>query len=423
MKKLDQMVQENSTDYYEAIVCALDAAGGDETAVNSWMHAAAEKENAAAMRWETSQQLSSVAPDQLMAQSSKNAYQKLVKIARQGYVPAMLDVAACLRMGIGTAKDETAAHKQLIDACKGGDIKARFQWLLYTDRISTWADKDRPEVASEVERGNHYVIQHLSGRSPDAATQVEWMKNAAGKGSGDAYLALSSLASANHPKESITLLRVAAHLHHPEAIYVLATVLADTGSPTEFQKQADITPDEAESLKLMKTAALLGSLRATMALGSAYYNGTNGLPQDYKKAYFHFSNPLVAGNPAAMTSRALMLLQGQGVKKDTAAALKMLQDASKVYAPAGISLAWATYKGIGKKANAKEAADQLMEIGAAGASAAYVYLAYIYAKGGPGVQEDISQAKRYVRLASLDMEDAAQKLYDTLIVEGWTPQP
>ena len=423
MQSLEKMVKENSTDYYDAVNCVLTATGGEETALNDWMQAAAQQGNAAALRWEISQKLADVKPQDLLAAKTKEYYQKLVALADKGYVPAMLDVGACLRMGIGTPKNEEAGQRKLMEACKGGDMKARYQWLLGTNRISTWEDKDKPEVASEIERGNFYVINHLSSLAPDAATQVEWMKNAAGKGSGDAYLTLSSLASANHPKESLTLLRLAVYLHHPEALYVYASLLADNGAATTFQQMAGITPNAEESQKLMKTAALLGSLRAALALSSAYYDGTNGLPQDYKKAYFHLNNPLVAGNAAVITARAMLQLQGHGVAQDAAAAVAQLETLSQSYAPAAIMLAWAYFNGTGVKADAKAASDLLKEAAATGTPAAYVYLAYICTKGGEGLPADESQAKRYVRLASLDMGDKAQQLYDSLITKGWTPHP
>lgn len=420
---LDKMVQENSTDYYDAVCCALAAADWDETALSEWMHAAARQGNAAAMRWEISQKLSDVKPEELLSASAKENYQKLVALAGKGYVPAMLDVSACLRMGIGTAKNEQAAQNKLMEACKGGDMKARYQWLLSTKRLVTWEDREKPEVAAEIQRDNFYVINHLSTLAPDAATQVEWMKNAAGKRSGDAYLTLSSLASANHPKESLTLLQLAVHLHHPEAIYVMGTLLADNSNATTFQQLAGITPDTAKSLQLLKTAAMLGSLRASLTLGTAYYDGTHGLAQDYKKAYFHFTNPLVAGTPAATTAGALLRLQGLGTEQDTASALATLEAIAPQYAPAALALAWAHFKGVGVKADAKLAADMLKEAAAEGSPAAYVYLAYIYSKGGEGVAVDDSQAKRYVRLASLDMGDKAQQLFDTLTAQGWSPRP
>lgn len=421
LQSLEKMVKENSTDYFDAVSCVLTATDGDELALNDWMNAAAAQGNVAAERWVVSQKLADLKPAELLSAPIKENYQKLVKMADKGYVPAMLDVSACLRMGIGTAVDEAAAQRMLMEACKGGDMKARFQWLLSTKRLAAWEDKDKPEVAAEIDRGNFYVINHLSALAPDAATQVEWMKTAAGKGSGDAYLTLSKLASVNHPKESLTLLNLAVYLHHPEAIFLLGMSLADNGATAGFQQVAGITPDAAKSLRLIKTAALLGSLPAAMSLGRAYYDGSNGLQQDYKKAYFHFSNPQIAGNPASVVACALLELQG--TTQNAKAAVATLENLSQQFPPAAIALAWAQFKGVGVKADAKAASNLLKEAAATGSPIAYVYLAYIYARGGEGVAADESQAKRYVRLASLDMGDEAQKIYDHLIVEGWIPHP
>lgn len=425
IQALDKMVEENSTDYYDAVRCALNATGGDETAVNSWMHAAAQKGNAAAQRWEISQKLASLDQTQLLTPPIKSAYQQIVKLADQGYVPSMLDKSACQRMGIGTIKDEIGAQRTLMEACKGGDFKARFQWLLDTKRLTNFNDREKPEVAAEINRGNHFVIYHLSSLAPDDGTQVEWIKNAAGKGSGDAYLLLSTLTAENHPKESLTLLRMAAmHLHHPEAVFTLASAIGGSGTPAPFQQKAGITPDEKESIMLMKTAALLSSARAALVLGGSYYDGMNGLPKDPKMAYFHYNNPFVANIPAAKAARGLLLMLGEGVKKDAKEGYRLVQEAAQSSPPAGILQAWALYKGVGVTPDAKAAANLLKEAAATGAPVAYIYLAYIYAKGGAGLPEDAEEAKRYIRLASLDMGDKAQQLYDALIAEGdWKPHP
>lgn len=423
MQALDKMVAENSTDYYEPVSCVMAATEGDETAFADWMQAAAQKGNAAAIRWELNQTLASIRPEKLLSPEVKNAYRKLVKLADTKYVPAMLDVSACLRMGIGTTKDEEASQKMLMEACKGGDMKARFQWLLNTKRLSSWADKDKPEVASEISRGNHYVINHLASLAPDAKDQVEWMKDAAAKGNGDAYLLLSNLASKNHPKESMELLRMAARQHHPEAFFMMGTVLSDNGAATPFQQQAGITPSVKESVLFLKMAALLGNMNAVLALGISYYDGANGLPQDYKKAWFYYSMPAIAEAPIAMNARGIMLMLGQGVEKDTAKGTELLAQAAKEFPGALISQAWMLYKGEGVQADAKEAANLLKEAAALGAPVAYVYLAYITAKGGEKLPADVSQAKRYVRLAEIDMGENAQRLYDALIVNEWMVHP
>ena len=87
-------------------------------------------------------------------------------------------------------------------------------------------------------------------------------------------------------------------------------------------------------------------------------------------------------------------------------------------------LAYAYYKGIGVKADARRAADYLSEAAATGIPGAYVYLAYITARGGEGLHADKEQAQRYVRLAAMDMGEQAQKLYERLMESGeWIPQP
>ncbi|MBR2313984.1 MAG: hypothetical protein IKA55_03910 [Akkermansia sp.] len=73
--------------------------------------------------------------------------------------------------------------------------------------------------------------------------------------------------------------------------------------------------------------------------------------------------------------------------------------------------------------NTKAACKLLQEAAALGQKRAYVYLAYLTAKGGPNQSPDPKLAERYVRMASLDMKDEAKKLYDKLMTEGWNPEP
>lgn len=424
IKILNEQVERNSADYYDAVRRVLEATDGDETAVQNWMQAAAQEGNAAAKRWMISTRLSDLPPEAVLSQPVKDAYKELLELADKGFVPAMLDISNCMRNGIGVEKDAELAEQKLMEACKSGDLLARFQWLLLTNRLSHFEDKDKPEVASEIERGNHYVIYKLSTMAPDAATQVEWMKNAAGKGSGESYYVLSSLALEGHPKESLTLLKLAVHLHYPEAMFALSAALADSGAANPYAR-AGVTPNTKESILLLKAAALIGNVRSGLALANAYYDGMLGLPQDYEKAYFHFNNPQVSRNAICCAARGLLLLQGLGVKQDTEKGYELLDRAAKSgYAPAMIMQAYAHFKGLGVPANAQKASDLLSEAAALGAPVAYVYLAYITATGGPGLEASPSRAKSFINYAALDMGDKAQKLYDELIAKGdWQPHP
>ncbi|MBR4311482.1 MAG: hypothetical protein IKT79_10660, partial [Akkermansia sp.] len=65
----------------------------------------------------------------------------------------------------------------------------------------------------------------------------------------------------------------------------------------------------------------------------------------------------------------------------------------------------------------------LQEAAAMGQKRAYVYMAYITAKGGSNMTADPRMAERYVRMAALDLKEEAKTLYDKLMAEGWNPEP
>lgn len=425
MELLNKQVEENSANYGPSVEYILETTGGDEKAVKEWMNAAAQRGNAAAERWMLGQILSDIAPERLLAPEIKEAYRKLEKLSQKGFVPAILDVSACQRMGIGTIKDEAASLRSMMEACKSGDFLARYQWLLATKRLTSFADKDKPEIASEITRGNHYVIYRLSAMAPNSTTQLDWIKKAAEKGSGEAYFALASLTSASHPKESLMLLRDALRLYYPDALYVMASALMEENPSNPFVRESGLTPNPEKGRLMLKTAAMLGNVQACLSLANGYYDGAFGLPKDPAMAYFHFSNPQIASGAASAAARGLMLLQGTGVPQDTAKGLDLLKRADAAgYPYARILMAYAHYKGIGVPEDAKLASDLLSEAAALGSPVAYVYLAYITAKGGKGLPADVAQGKRYIQLAAIDMGDKAQQLYDSLVVKGdWEAHP
>lgn len=422
---LKKQVEAQSADYGAALDLVLTANGEDERAIDRWMQAAAAKGNAAAERWLITQTLSDVPLDKLLSPEVRAAYQKLDKVAAKGYVPAMLDKTTCLELGLGVAKNSEAARKALMEACRGGNFSARVQWLIATKRLESFSDKEKPEVASEIKRGNHYVMLRLANLATSAKDKVDWLTQAAEKGNGDAYFALSALSSRTQPKQSAVLLNEAVRLYAPDALFTLGTVLATDEPSNKFITEAGLERDPAKGLHLLRLAAAMGHAQSCLLLGNAYYNGHLGLTKDDARAYHYFSVPQVAGVSAIASARGLLLLLGRGVKQDTAKALEILNRAAKVGFPrASMHLAYAYYMGIGVKADARRAADYLSEAAAMGIPGAYVYLAYITSKGGEGLPADKEQALRYVRLAAMDMGDQAQKLYDRLMASGeWIPQP
>lgn len=422
---LKKQVENQSADYGDALDLVLTATGEDETAIDRWMQAAASGGNAAAERWLINRTLSDVPLDRLLSPEVRAAYQKLDKVAAKRYVPAMLDKATCLELGLGVTRDSAASRKALMEACRGGDFSARVQWLLATKRLEDYSDKDKPEVASEIKRGNHYVMLRLANLATSSRDKVDWLTQAAEKGNGDAYFSLSALSSRTQPKQSAVLLKEAVRLHAPDALFTLGTVLATDEPSNKYTAEAGLERDPAKGLHLLRIAAAMGHAQSCLLLGNAYYNGHLGLAKDDSRAYHYFSVPQAAGTPVIASARGLLLLLGKGVKQDTTKALEILNRVAKTGFPrAAMHLAYAYYKGIGVKADARRAADYLSEAAATGIPGAYVYLAYITARGGEGLHTDKEQAQRYVRLAAMDMGEQAQKLYERLMESGeWIPQP
>ena len=421
---LEKMVKEQSSNYGEALDILLSATDDDDSVIPVWMQAAAAQGNAAAERWLLNNRLSNIQPEELNSPEIKEAYQGMLRLADKGYVPAILDVSEALRKGIGVTKDESAAQRKLMEACKGGSFLARVQWLVSTNRLNSSSDQDKPEVASEVKRGNHFVIYRLANLTADPVKRNELLMSAGRAGSAEAYFALSALISASKPKESLVLLNEAVRLYNPDALFTLGSVLMSDETSTPFSKEAGITKDPKRGLHLLKLGAALGSFQAILVLGRSYYDGTDAVEQNYEKAYSYLNSPRVGGYAAIATGRAICLLLGKGVKQDAPAAIKLLERANKVgYANAALSLAYAYYKGLGVEPDARRAADLLSEA-ATSSPSAYVYLAYITAKGGPGLSADPAQARRFIRLASMDMGDKASQLYETLVTSGdWEPHP
>ena len=154
------------------------------------------------------------------------------------------------------------------------------------------------------------------------------------------------------------------------------------------------------------------------------YHGKCGVPVDKERAYRHFDNGALGGNPTCGTAAGIMLLRGLGIEQDTRKGLFYLNVAANAgVSHAVIMLAYAQHEGLGLPADTKAACKLLQEAAAMGQKRAYVYLAYLTAQGGHNQPADPKLAERFVRMAALDMKDEARTLYDKLMAEGWNPEP
>lgn len=424
LEKLEEQAKTDSLDYCPALQIVLDATG-DEWAVEEWMQRAANDGNAAALSYVAGRILSNVPGDKLQDPATIAAYKMAKAAADKGFDPAGVDVSICLKHGIGTAKDEAASNKQLMLACKNGSFETRFKWLQLAGRLTKFDDKERPEVKSEIERGNHHIMYYLSAFAPDSPTQVEWLRKAAEKGNAEALFTLSSLSSRIKPKDSYVLLQEAVKLHSPAAMFVLGTALADPDPNNAFTKEAGIQKDEKAGIHLVRLASMIGNSQSNMALGHAYHDGSFGLEKNPEKAYRHYAAARRARNIAGTAAEGYLLMKGEGVKQDVARGTTLLNIAANAgYGHACVLKAYAEYAGFDGSPDAAKAAEYLNDAAVMKTPEAYVYLAFITAKGGTNLAANPKLAESYVRMASLDMGDKAQQLYDKLMAEGkWVPHP
>ena len=420
---LDQLLKDNTYDFFAPLRVILETTN-DEFAVMSWMEKAAAEGNPVACQFVGDRRLTRVARDKIQSPEIKEAYALVRKAADAGYDAAKINVCMCMKSGIGTEKNEEEAEKYMFEACRAGNMIPRFKWLQMNGRLKTWDDKQRPEVAAEINRSNHHVLYFLSKLAPNAEEQIGMLRQAAEKGNPEALYELSALSSKQAPKHSYNLLKEAVRLHSADALFAMGSAMTDGNPDDPILKEAGVVHNDVAGRAFIKLASMMGNASACFWLGSVNFHGKCGVPEDKQRAYLHFDNGALAGNPTCGTAAGIMLLRGLGIPQDTRKGLFYLNVAANAGVPhAVIMLAYAQHEGLGVPADTKAACKLLQEAAAMGQKRAYVYLAYLTAKGGANQQPNPKQAERYVRLASLDMKEEARKLYDSLMQEGWNPHP
>lgn len=422
-KALTEQAEKNLYDFCPAMETVLKATN-DPFALPVWMKQAAEEGLPAAQQFVADQRLVNVRMDELQSAEVKAAYALARKAADAGYDPAKVNVYMCLKNGVGVKKDEKAADKYILEACKSKGFIPRFKWLQLTGRLTTFEDRERAEVKAEIERGNDHVVYFLSTLAPTAEDKHEWLMKAAKLANPEALYTLSAMASQKDPKASFELLKEAIKVHSAEAMYALGVALTDADPDSALMRAAGISHDDEAGRHFVKLAGMLGSPSASFWLGHVYYDGVFGVTKDDATSYRWFEQGTKGGSVLCATAQGVMLLRGLGTGKDVQKGLGYLNMAANAGNPdAVMALAYAVYTGQGTPANARKAAEMLEEAAAMGNPAAYICLAYITAKGGVDLPADPKRAERYVRLAKLDLRDEARQLYDKLMSEGWTPEP
>lgn len=420
---LDTILKENVYDFFPALRIILDATN-DEFAVMSWMEKAAAEGKPAACQFVGDRRLTRVARDKVQSPEIKEAYSLVRRAADAGFDAAKINVCMCMQNGIGTDRDEAGARKYMIEACRNGNFIPRFKWLQLEGRLASWEDRERPEVAAEIKRGNHHVTYYLSAQAPSTGEQITMLRQAAEQGNPEALYSLSALSAKSAPKDSFTLLKEAVRLHSADALFALGSAMVDGDPANPILQQAGVEHNDPAGRALIKLSAMMDNPGACFWLGAMNYHGRCGITQDKARAFRHYDHGASFGNASCATAAGIMLLRGLGIPQDTRKALLYLNMAANRGVPhAVIMLAYAQHSGIGLPADTKAACKLLQEAAAMGQKRAYVYLAYLTAKGGNKLTPDPKLAERYVRMAALDMQDEAHTMYQQLITEGWNPEP
>lgn len=437
LAELNKKAKANDLDICEALAIMLSATG-DEFCQAQWMEQAARDGNPIGMHYlGMTRAAQNAAPELRYVQGpereallkaqqdgAKEAAEWLRKAAELKYAPAMLDYSLFLRMGIGVQPNDKAANRMMVEAAKSGNFDTRFSWLLQNRRLTSWADKDRPEVASEIRRGNHQIIYYLSQFAPDSKTQMEWLQKAATQKNGAAMYALSSVTSRQDPPLSLKQLKTAVTLHDPSAMYVYGSFLV--AEPGEYHKQTGLQQNVPLGVSMLQLSCMLGNSQSRRTLARAYYRGELGMPKDRSKTYAHLKWLNSAQKDhISLAAQGFMLLIGDGAKQDIETGKRYITlAANDGYSYALAMMAYAHYKGIGTDRDLQKAIDVLQEAAAAGFPHAYLYIAFLTAKGLHGEPADARGAERYVNIAGLNLGNQAKEIFNKLMKEeDWVLPP
>ncbi len=430
---LEKQVKENTYDFSSAANVVFKATN-DELAMAPWMQQAADEGNAAAMYYIANQRRLRVAmsvPGAEMQKEIKEITALYKKGADQGFIPSTIHLAGFHVDGIGVAKDKAKAIKMLADASRTGSHHARLRWLQLTGRLASEKDFERKEVQFEVNRGNAEIIYEMARLTRDVTKARPHLIKAAEHGHGIAYAMLSQLLSKTHPDESFTFAIKGAQVFNSECMATVGYCMVDPGYQKLGKTKVTIPYDPSRGMYLIKVAAMLHSAYAHMLMGHIYYNGLFGVAKDMKRAFIHYELGTMHQDAQSQAVYAYMLLKGIGTKADPKEAMRHLAYlVRRGNLNASAILAYAHYKGLGVKKNA-ETAERLLNELAIVYPYAYAYLADMKAKEKDPKKVDQAVVDRYLRLASVsvsantrqsqnseDVKKSVQELFDKIQKEG-----
>jgi TPR repeat protein len=365
------------------------------------------------------------------------AFTWFTKAADAGCVNGLIQEAVCHEQGWGVAKDSAKALELLKRAADTGDPAA----ILVYESFAESEKKITPEQATDlvrtaVDHGSVDGIKALGDRyctgdgvKQDQSRGATLYAQAVNAGSGPAALAAGilygSVPSPHAASDAVYWFSRGAELRDfpslyllgkcyakgagvpadPKAAFALLAAAAGGGyGPAEISlgdallAGSGAPADPEAAFKWYSQAAAHGYTDANIRLAGMYVNG-QGTPKDLEKAITQMQfDQRTRGQ--AMSLLGFLLLQGQGVTKDTKTGFDLCKKSADLGEPAGMNNLASCYEdGVGTTADQNLAAEWYRKAAAAGWGPAMDSLGTMSAQGR-GVAKDAKAAVDWYRKAA-----------------------
>lgn len=173
-----------------------------------------------------------------------------------------------------------------------------------------------------------------------------------------------------------------------------------------------------EDIAVLKTQAESGDAKSAYLLGLVHLHGLAEQKKNPKQAYFWFSQAAEGGLADGQYQTGAMLLQGQGVKKDSAKAVRLLHAAADAGEPRALwTLGTLFAQGEYVQKNQGEAFRFFKQAADAGMPQAMHNVGLMYS-AGKGVNADPYQAMVYLKKAAEHNVQEAQRALGFLHARG-----
>lgn len=404
---LDEMVKNNSEDFYEAAALVYDASG-EVTAFFRLMDKFAAQGKPAACLWK-----SMLLRMQMKANPALKAeFQKILTGASAGkYIPGMVAYAANGLLPEMSAAEQKKAKAVLMDACRQGSAKGRALYLMVSGRIQN-GGLTQPEIASELKKNNFYLEEMIASLQMDMQSGVVWLEKASDHGSQVAPFMLSQMLQG---EKAAQFMKLALERHYPAAMGHVGTemVLRETVSEENASAQK-----KAEGLRMLAISAMLGNPVSMQWL--AFLNASGqGAAVSHEQVYELFRMAHLCGDVDGTAGMGYCLVLGSGCKKDAKAGLALMEQARAKGAKwVNQALASMYFNGDGVAPDMRKAIDALSEDFLCGSRHAYAMMAVLTAIGNASAKPDTNAARVYLDMAVQNGDVRARELYEVFLKEG-----